>query len=44
MPDGHHAFLTALLAAINALEQADGLDRFPAWRDAASIARDVPWL
>ena len=44
LPDGQRAFLTALLAAINAPEQADDLDRFPAWRDAGPIARDAPWL
>ena len=36
--------LLALLAAINAPEHAGGLDRFPAWRAAALIARDPPWL
>jgi tetratricopeptide (TPR) repeat protein len=43
LPDGHHAFLSALLAAINGPEQAAGLDRFPAWRDAEAVPRDTPW-
>jgi hypothetical protein len=43
LPDGRHALLKALLAAINAPEQAVDLDRFPAWRDATPIARDAPW-
>jgi tetratricopeptide (TPR) repeat protein len=43
LPNGHHAFLNALLAAINDPDLAPALYRFPTWRDAAPIARDVPW-
>ena len=42
LPDGQHAFLTALLAAINAPEQAADLHRFPAWRDGEAVPRDAP--
>ncbi len=43
LPEGHHAFLTALLAAINDPDLAPALDRFPAWRDATAVPRDTPW-
>jgi hypothetical protein len=43
LPDGQHALLTALLAAINDPDLAPALDRFPAWRDAEAVPRDTPW-
>jgi hypothetical protein len=43
LPDGQHAFLAGLVATINAPDQVGDLDRFPAWRDTAPIARDAPW-
>ena len=43
LPEGHHAFLMALLAAINNPELAPALDRFPAWRDTEAVPRGTPW-
>jgi tetratricopeptide (TPR) repeat protein len=43
LPDGHHAFLSALLAAINNPDLAPALDCFPAWRDTEAVPRDTPW-
>jgi tetratricopeptide (TPR) repeat protein len=43
LPDGHHAFLAALVAAINDPDLAPALDRFPIWRDTEAVPRDTPW-
>jgi hypothetical protein len=44
LPGGHHAFLVALLAAINEPDLAPALERFAMWRDAEAVPRDTPWI